>query len=60
MAEHCRATLFRDVLGAERLGARVRFQRRRFQIAVVATARTLVVLCWHLIHTGHDYAFARH
>jgi hypothetical protein len=33
--------------------------RRGFQIAVVATARKLAVLCWHLIHTGTDYAFAR-
>jgi transposase len=33
--------------------------RRGFQIAVVATARKLAVLCWHLIHTGQDYAFAR-
>jgi len=33
--------------------------RRGFQIAVVATARKLAVLCWHLIHTNTDYAFAR-
>jgi transposase len=33
--------------------------RRGFQIAVVATARKLAVLCWQLIHTGSDYAFAR-
>jgi len=33
--------------------------RRGFQIAVVATARKLAVLCWHLIHTNSDYAFAR-
>jgi ATP/maltotriose-dependent transcriptional regulator MalT len=29
------------------------------QIAVVATARKLAVLCWHLIAKGEDYAFAR-
>jgi len=33
--------------------------RRGFQIAVVATARKLAVLCWHLIRTDSDYAFAR-
>jgi transposase len=29
------------------------------QVAVVATARKLAVLCWHLIAKGEDYAFAR-
>lgn len=29
------------------------------QIAVVATARKLAVLCWHLIIKGEDYAFQR-
>ena len=29
------------------------------QIAVVATARKLCVLCWHMITRGEDYAFAR-
>jgi hypothetical protein len=29
------------------------------QVAVVATARKLAVLCWHLINRGEDYAFAR-
>jgi hypothetical protein len=29
------------------------------QIAVVATARKLAVLCWHMITRGQDYAFAR-
>ena len=29
------------------------------QIAIVATARKLAVLCWHLITKGEDYAFAR-
>jgi transposase len=29
------------------------------QIAVVATARKLAVLCWHLITRGEDYAYGR-
>lgn len=29
------------------------------QIAVVATARKLAVLCWHLIVKGEDYAYGR-
>ena len=33
--------------------------RRGMQIAVVATARKLAVLCWHLITRGEDYAFQR-
>jgi transposase len=33
--------------------------RRGMQIAVVATARKLTVLCWHMISRGQDYAFAR-
>jgi transposase len=33
--------------------------RRGMQIAVVATARKLAVLCWHLIVSGEDYAFQR-
>jgi transposase len=33
--------------------------RRGMQIAVVATARKLAVLCWHMITKGRDYAFAR-
>ena len=33
--------------------------RRGMQIAVVATARKLTVLCWHMIARGEDYAFAR-
>jgi len=32
--------------------------RRGMQIAVVATARKLAVLCWHLIIKQEDYAFA--
>ena len=34
-------------------------ERRGFQIATVATARKMTVLCWHLITNGEDYAFAR-
>jgi hypothetical protein len=33
--------------------------RRGLQIAIVATARKLAVLCWHLIAKGEDYAFQR-
>ena len=33
--------------------------RRGVQIAVVATARKLAVLCWHLVVKDEDYAFAR-
>jgi transposase len=33
--------------------------RRGMQIAVVATARELAVLCWHMITRREDYAFAR-
>jgi hypothetical protein len=33
--------------------------RRGMQIAVVATARKLAVLCWHLLIKDEDYAFAR-
>src|SRR3954469_24386685 len=33
--------------------------RRGMQIAVVAAARKLAVLCWHMITRGQDYAFAR-
>lgn len=33
--------------------------RRGFQVAVVATARKMAVLSWHLITKGEDYAFAR-
>ena len=33
--------------------------RRGMQIAVVATARKLVVVCWHLVNSGQDYAYAR-
>ncbi len=34
-------------------------ERRGFQVATVATARKMTVLCWHLISRGEDYAFAR-
>ena len=33
--------------------------RRGIQIAIVATARKLVCLCWTMIERGEDYAFAR-
>ena len=33
--------------------------RRGMQVAVVATARKLAVLCWHLIVRGEDYAYGR-
>ncbi len=33
--------------------------RRGANVAAVAVARKLVVLCWHLLHRGQDYAFAR-
>jgi transposase len=33
--------------------------RRGMQIAVVATARKLAALCWHMITRGEDYAYAR-
>jgi transposase len=33
--------------------------RRGFQIATVATARKMTVLCWHLVTKNEDYAFAR-
>jgi transposase len=29
------------------------------QVAVVATARKLAVLCWTMIERGEDYAYAR-
>jgi transposase len=32
--------------------------RRGMQVAVVATARKLATLCWHLMIKGEDYAFA--
>jgi transposase len=33
--------------------------RRGFQVAVVATARKMTVLAWHLTTSEQDYAFAR-
>ena len=33
--------------------------RRGFQVATVATARKMIVLCWHLVTKDEDYAFAR-
>lgn len=34
-------------------------ERRGFQIAVVATARKMLVLAWNLVTKNEDYAFAR-
>lgn len=34
-------------------------KRRGFQVAVVATARKMTVLCWHLVTNDEDYAFVR-
>ncbi len=39
-------------------GERIR-ARRGANIATVAVARKLAVLCWHLLTRGEDYAFAR-
>jgi transposase len=39
-------------------GERVR-ARRGAQVAAVAVARKLVILCWHLLTKDEDYAFAR-
>ena len=33
--------------------------RRGWQIATVAVARKLLVICWHMIHDQRDYAFSR-
>lgn len=33
--------------------------RRGFQVATVAVARKMTVLCWHLVTRDEDYAFAR-
>lgn len=33
--------------------------RRGFQVATVAVARKMTVLCWHLVTKDQDYAFAR-
>lgn len=33
--------------------------RRGFQVATVATARKMIVLCWHLVTKSEDYAFTR-
>ncbi|MGQ0826742.1 MAG: IS110 family transposase [Actinomycetota bacterium] len=33
--------------------------RRGFQVATVATARKMTVLCWHIVTKDEDYAFAR-
>jgi transposase len=33
--------------------------RRGWQIATVAVARKLLVICWHMIHDQADYAYSR-
>jgi hypothetical protein len=33
--------------------------RRGFQTAIVATARKMTILAWHLVTKDQDYAFAR-
>lgn len=33
--------------------------RRGLQVAIVATARKMIVLCWHLVTKDQDYAFSR-
>jgi transposase len=33
--------------------------RRGWQIATVAVARKLLVICWHMVHDQRDYAFSR-
>lgn len=33
--------------------------RRGFQVATVAVARKMTVLCWHLVTNNEDYAFGR-
>jgi hypothetical protein len=60
-----RGVLVEAAWSASRAGGPLRafFQRikarRGSQIAVVATARKLTVLAWHLVTKDQDYAFAR-
>ncbi|WP_246786751.1 transposase, partial [Bradyrhizobium sp. USDA 3458] len=62
---HARAMLVEAALGRGQ-GARstacffVRIRARRgHQVAAVAVARKLTVLCWHLLTKGEDYLWAR-
>ena len=62
---HARRTLVEAALTASKTPGSLRafYQRvrarRGTQIAIVATARKLVWLCWTMIELGEDYAFAR-
>jgi transposase len=62
---HARGMLVEAAWAAARTPGPLRafYQRVRarhgMQIAVVATARKLTVLCWHLLIKGEDYAFAQ-
>ncbi len=62
---HARGMLVEAAFSAARIPGPLRafFERirarRGTQIAIVATARKLVCLCWTMIERGEDYAFAR-
>ena len=62
---HARGMLVEAAWAASRTPGPLRafYQRVRarhgMQIAVVATARKLAVLCWHLLIKGEDYAFTQ-
>jgi transposase len=62
---HARGMLVEAAWGAARIPGPLRafFERvrarRGMQIAIVATARKLTCLCWHLATKAEDYAFAR-
>jgi transposase len=62
---HARGMLVEAAFAAARVPGPLRAfyervrSRRGMQIAIVATARKLAVLCWHLISKGEDYAFQR-
>ena len=62
---HARGMLVEAVFSASQIPGPLRafYQRvrarRGTQIAIVATARKLVCLCWTMIERGEDYAFAR-
>lgn len=62
---HARAMMVEAAFSASRAPGPLRAffgrikDRRGFQIATVATARKMAVLCWHLVTKGEDYAFAR-
>lgn len=62
---HARGMLVEAAFTAAKIPGPLRafYQRvrshRGIQIAIVATARKLTVLCWTMIERGEDYAFAR-